>query len=86
VTVDDLPHVPDGQAGGGDIQLAANVHHCLASRPDPVTQLQRHSSLEIVQGARRHDCFLFGGGISDPGVHHDLRPPARLAATEALQD
>lgn len=53
VTVDDLPEVPDGQAGG-DIQLAADVHDGLASRPDPVTQLERTGSVLLQSAAHRH--------------------------------
>jgi hypothetical protein len=43
------------QAGGSDIQLAADVHEDLTSRADPVTQLKRSSPVEIVMGPRRHD-------------------------------
>jgi hypothetical protein len=51
VTVDDLPEVPDGQAGGGDIQLAADVHDGLASWPDPVTQVERTGSVLLQSAA-----------------------------------
>ena len=54
VTINDLPDMPDCQAGRGDIQLA-DVHEGLTSRADPVTQLKRSSPLEIVMGPRRND-------------------------------
>jgi hypothetical protein len=77
------------QVGGGDIQLAADAHEGLASRADPVTQLERSSTLEIVMGsAATTNCssaaVASAARVSDLSAGScDLQPAARPAGVSA---
>jgi hypothetical protein len=72
------------QVDGADIQLAANAHEGLVSRADPVTQLERSSTMEIVMGsAATTNCSSAAASaarISDLSAGAcDLQPAARPA-------
>jgi hypothetical protein len=74
------------QADGADSQLAANAHEGLASRADPVTQLERSSTMEIVMGsAATTNCSSAAAAsaarVSDLSAGAcDLQPAARPAS------
>src|SRR5215471_19661308 len=75
--IDDIPDVADGGLSADDVKLAAEAHNGLASGDDPVAQLQRRGSFQII--LRRDSHFPNGSYISNVREHPGLPPPAGSA-------